>query len=251
MRRLILTFLTVAPFIAILIWPWSILGAIGVLALSHALVLYPTLRPNVQWLGPVMTCFEPEGKEVWLTVDDGPSEDTPQVLDLFDTHNVKATFFVKGVLAQSRPEMIREMIRRGHTVENHSHTHPGGYFWCLPPAKIAAQVEDCNNAIAAITGAPPSLFRAPVGLKNPGVHPALNRLNMKLAGWTARAFDTKTNDPEKVVRRIMPDIKPGTIILLHQGLRSSPQMLARVIEEVQANGYRFVIPEPARLKTKR
>ncbi len=251
MRRFIIAGLIIAPVLAIVFLRWSAIAALGVLALSHALVLYPTLRANVQWLGPVMTRFDPDGNEVWLTVDDGPTDDTQAVLDLFDVYSVKATFFVKGSLAEKRPDLIQEMLRRGHTVANHSHTHPSGTFWCLPPAKIAEQIERCNETLARITGAVPTLFRAPVGTKNPAVHPTLRRLGMTLVGWSARAFDTKTNDPEVVVKRIMPDINPGAIILLHQGRRASLQMLARVIEGVQRAGYRFVIPSPARLKTNR
>lgn len=251
MRRFILTMLVAAPLIAIVFLKWSIPAAIGILALSHALVLYPTLRPNVQWLGPVVTHFATTEKEVWLTVDDGPTEDTNAVLDLFDTRGIKASFFVKGTLSEQRPELIREMLRRGHTVANHSWSHPSGTFWCLPPRRIAEQIERCNDALSRITGAPPPYFRAPVGTKNPAVHPVLNRLGMRLIGWSARAFDTKTNDPERVVKRIMPDVAPGAIILLHQGRKASLQMLGRVIDEVQRAGYRFVVPAAGRLKTNR
>lgn len=243
--------MVVAPVIALVLAKWSGLAALGVLALSHALVLYPTLRPNVQWLGPVITRFESAEKEVWLTIDDGPTEDTIAILDRFDAHSVKATFFVKGVLAEKRPEMIQEMVRRGHTVANHSHTHPSATFWCLPPSRIAAQIERCNDVLRRITGSAPLFFRAPVGTKNPAVHPALDRLGMTLVGWSARAFDTRTNNPERVVKRIMPDIIPGAIILLHQGREASPQMISRVIEEVLRAGYRFVIPSADRLKTNR
>jgi peptidoglycan/xylan/chitin deacetylase (PgdA/CDA1 family) len=199
----------------------------------------------------VITRFESAEKEVWLTIDDGPTEDTIAILDRFDAHSVKATFFVKGVLAEKRPEMIQEMVRRGHTVANHSHTHPSATFWCLPPSRIAAQIERCNDVLRRITGSAPLFFRAPVGTKNPAVHPALDRLGMTLVGWSARAFDTRTNNPERVVKRIMPDIIPGAIILLHQGREASPQMISRVIEEVLRAGYRFVIPSADRLKTNR
>ncbi|HEX9163840.1 MAG TPA: polysaccharide deacetylase family protein [Thermoanaerobaculia bacterium] len=251
MRRLILAGVIVAPLIAIAIWQWSIPGAIGVIALSHALVLYPTLRPNVQWLGPVATRFEPAGNEVWLTIDDGPADDTHSLLDFFDARGVKATFFVKGILAERNIDKIGEIVRRGHTVGNHSWSHPSAWFWCLPPRRIAAEIERCSAALEKITGASPRLFRAPVGTKNPAVHPVLQRLGMTLVGWSARAFDTKTDNPELVVKRVMRDIAPGTIILLHQGRRASVQMLERVVDEVQRRGYRFVVPAPERLKTNR
>jgi len=76
MRNLIVGFGWLAPFAAIVLWPHSALGALSVVALSHALLLYPTLRPNVQWLGPVITRFETNAREVWLTIDDGPSHCT-------------------------------------------------------------------------------------------------------------------------------------------------------------------------------
>ena len=251
-RRFVIAGLFVAPVLALIIWwRWSGLAALGVLALSHALVLYPTLRPNVQWLGPVVTTFATDAKEVWLTIDDGPTADTHDVLALFDRLGVKATFFVKGELAEKHPEMIRAMFERGHTVANHSYSHPSATFWCLTPSKVAGQIERCNEALTKITGARPLLFRAPVGTKNPGVHPALQRHGMKLVGWSARAFDTQTDDAGTVVKRIMPNVAPGAIILLHQGRGSSLQMLSRVIEEVQRAGYRFVIPPIERLKTNR
>jgi peptidoglycan/xylan/chitin deacetylase (PgdA/CDA1 family) len=155
------------------------------------------------------------------------------------------------MLAEAHPGRILEIVRRGHTVGNHSHSHPSATFWCLPPARIAAEIERCHAVLGRILNAPVRLFRAPVGTKNPAVHPVLERLGLLLVGWTARAFDTKTNDPEKVVRRIMPEIAPGTIILLHQGRSESLKMIARVIDEVQRSGYRFVIPAVERLKTKR
>lgn len=234
-----------------MLWRHSPAAAIGVLALSHALILYPTLRPNVQWLGPVMTHFASEEREVWFTIDDGPTDDTPAVLELFDRKGVKATFFVKGELVSARPDLVRSMLQRGHGVANHSHTHPSGSFWCLSPARIAWQVDECNRALEGVTGTRPVLFRAPVGMKNPFVHPALTRRGMQLVGWTARGFDAVVSDPDEVARRIVPHLCPGAILVMHQGRSFSVNVLERVIDEVQSRGYRFVIPSADRLKTKR
>lgn len=220
----------------------------GVLALSHALVIYPTLRPNVQWLGPVVTHFESVEKNVWLTVDDGPTEDTAAVLDLFDAHDVKATFFVKGLLAEERPELIRDIVARGHSVANHTHTHPAGSFWCALPGRVAAELDACNRALAGVTGSASRWFRAPVGMKNPAVHPALARRGMRLIGWTARGFDAVVQDPEQILARILPELRPGAIIVLHQGRAHSLRVLERVIVAVKERGYRFIVPEDAQLR---
>src|SRR5688572_25054264 len=122
MRTVIITAVFVAPVFAIALWWRYPIAAVAVVMVSHALVLYPTLRANVQWLGPVVMTFATEKKEVWLTIDDGPTTDTIAILDALDARRAKATFFVKGILAADQPSLIREIVSRGHTVGNHSHS---------------------------------------------------------------------------------------------------------------------------------
>lgn len=243
MRILILTFAIVAPIALIALWPISPWAGLGVLALSHLLIIYPTLRPNVQWWGPVVTCFETSQREVWLTIDDGPTEDTRALLDLFDRYRVKATFFVKGVLAAAHPELVSEIVDRGHSVANHSYTHPAGSFWCSLPGRIAEEIDLCNRALAT----PARWFRAPVGMKNFFVHPALAKRGMRLIGWTARGFDAVVSDADQILTRILPRLRPGAIIVLHQGREHSLRVLERVIVAIQERGYVFVIPEDEQL----
>lgn len=244
---MILGLALLAPVLLMVLWKHSPAAGIGVLALSHALLLYPTLRPNVQWLGPVVTHFRTGANEVWLTIDDGPTDDTPAVLDLFERYGVRATFFVKGVLAEAHPEHIREIVARGHSIANHSHTHPAGSFWCAPPGRIATEIDGCSRALQKVAGAAPRWFRAPVGMKNPAVHPALARRGMRLIGWTARGFDAVMTDPDEIAARILPAIRPGAIIVLHQGRAHSPATLERIITALQAQGYAFVIPADEQL----
>lgn len=232
----------------ILLWPYSPVAGIGALALSHALLLYPTLRPNVQWLGPVIRRFATDRNAVWLTIDDGPTDDTLAMLDLFDANDVKATFFVKGILAERHGHLVKEIVRRGHSVGNHSHTHPSGSYWCSLPGRIGEEIDGCNRVIAAITGSQPRWFRAPVGQKNPFVHPALDRRGMRLIGWTARGFDAVLSNADEILRRILPDVTPGAIIVLHQGREHSLPVLERVIMALKERGYAFVIPDDSQLK---
>jgi peptidoglycan/xylan/chitin deacetylase (PgdA/CDA1 family) len=254
MRRLILAFAICASvivpiFLLVLFPPWWPI-ALGVLALSHALVLWPTLRPNSQWLGPVMTSFEAGANEVWLTIDDGPTDDTPDLLDALDALGVKATFFVKGVLVEQRPELVRAMLGRGHTVENHSQSHPSGAFWCLPPGKVAWQIDRCSNALETVS-VRPRLFRAPVGMKNPFVHPILARRGMTIVGWSVRGFDSFGDNVQRVVDRIVPRVTAGSIVVMHQGRGFSVACVTGVVRALQAKGYAFVVPAPERLNTKR
>jgi len=246
MRNLIVGFGWLAPFAAIVLWPHSALGALSVLALSHALLLYPTLRPNVQWLGRVLTGFETNAREVWLTIDDGPADDTPAILELLARTQTRATFFVKGRLAQQNPDLIRAIARAGHSIGNHSYSHPSATFWCLPTPWIANEIDECNAVLGRQT-----LFRAPVGMKNPAVHPLLEERGMSLTGWTARGFDSVRADPERVAARILARLEPGAILVLHQGRPHSLACIERVIADVRTAGYAFAVPAADRLKEKR
>jgi len=244
----ILAFAAVAPAALILLWPHSALAGIGVLALSHALILYPTLRPNVQWLGPVITNFATDKRELWLTIDDGPNSDTPALLDLLDRLGVKVTFFIIGVIAERHSDFVREIVARGHSIGNHSQTHPSPTFWCALPSRVRREIDDCNRTLEALAGAAPRWFRAPVGMKNPGVHPALARRGMRLIGWTARGFDAVSHDVEHVLERILPHVRPGAIIVLHQGREHSLRVIERVITALQGRGYSFVVPDDSALR---
>lgn len=251
MRFLILFFAVAAPLLLILLWAQAPLTGVAILALSHALLLIGTLAPNVQWFGPVITCFEPRGKEVWLTIDDGPGDDTAAILEVLAVRNAKATFFVKGMDAQRNHERLKEVVAHGHTIANHSHTHPSGTFWCLPPSRIEEEIDGCNAVLAEVTGERPRWFRAPVGMKNPAVHPLLARRNMRLIGWSVRGFDALRDAPDEIASRVVARTYPGAIIVLHQGREWSARTAARVIEALQQAGYTFVVPSDDRLKTKR
>lgn len=256
MRASILIFAAIAPFLTLGIWPVSWPLAIGVLFASHMLILYPTLRARSQWLGPVFTRFEATQPEVWITIDDGPTADTIEILDALRRYDAKATFFVKGVLAEREPDLIRRIADAGHEIANHSLTHPSATFWCLHPSGIAREIEGCNRVIESITGSRPERFRAPVGMKNPFVHPILNALRMPLVAWTARGFDGVDGfDVQAVAQRILSKAEPGTIVLLHQGVTgiggkpASARCLELILSGLTEKGFRFVVPSTERLLT--
>lgn len=256
MRGAILGFAAIAPFLAIGLWPVSWLLATAVFFTSHMLLLYPTLRARSQWLGPVFTRFATKNDEVWLTIDDGPTLDTDAVLDVLDRHGAKATFFVKGALARQFPEAIRSIVERGHEVANHSLTHPSATFWCLHPVAILREIEGCNRAIEEVAGERPTRFRAPVGMKNPFVHPILSRLQMPLVAWTSRGFDGVDGfDPDTAAERITARATRGAIVLMHQGVKgrdgslASARCLDLVLSGLTERGYSCTIPSVELLLT--
>lgn len=245
MRKLILALALIAPPTALLLALLHHPGAAALVFIGGGVLLMtPVFRPNVQWFGPVITHFETSANEVWLTIDDGPTGDTDAVLDMLDSHRVRATFFVKGMLVT--PAIIERIQARGHTIGNHSQTHPAGTFWCLPPAAIAREIDGCAAVIP-----PTPLFRAPVGTKNPFVHPLLAARGMMLVAFSARAFDAVLRSPRLIAAAIARQLHPGAIVVLHQGRPWSIESIARTIERAVAAGYSFVVPEAGRLKTKR
>ncbi len=256
-RPLLIGFALVAPFIALTL---ALKGAPIVLALaplfaSHALLLYATLVANCQWWGPVVTRFQTTADEVWLTIDDGPSPvHTLALLDLLKQFDARATFFVVGERAEKYPHLITEILAQGHALANHTHTHPRATFWCAGPARIAREIDRCAEHLRSTPERPPLFFRSPVGMTNPFVHPALAQRGLTLIGWSVRGLDTITRDPARVAERIERRIKPGAIILLHEGQRAetapefNPRCLELTLQRLCARGYRFVIPKRDQLR---
>jgi peptidoglycan/xylan/chitin deacetylase (PgdA/CDA1 family) len=181
----------------------------------------------------------------WLTIDDGPSDETPAILDLLDAHGAKATFFLVGERAAARPELARDIARRGHEIGNHSARHPQAWFWALPPARMRAEIGDAQRTLAAITGEAPRWFRAVVGMANPFVAAPLREHGLARVAWSARGYDAVLRDPAAVVARIERDLAPGAIVLLHEGAKHgrNVEILARLLARLDALGYRCVLPQ--------
>lgn len=222
-----------------------ILAGVALAFMSHMLVLYAQLKPSAQLLGPVITGFQTDEQEIWLTIDDGPdAEETPVVLDLLDEHQAKATFFVIGRQVQASPEIVRLILERGHQIGNHTMTHPERQFWHLSERHIIREINDCSTVISEKTGRLPRLFRAPVGHKPWFLHPVLKKLNLPLIGWTARGFDGISKDSDRVVERIRKHIAPGAIILLHEGRETLSDTLSKLLPDLSDENYRCVLPSP-------
>jgi peptidoglycan/xylan/chitin deacetylase (PgdA/CDA1 family) len=254
-RALLLGFTALAPIVSLLLIRTNAVLALAPLFVSHLLLLYATLVANCQWWGPVVRRFQTSEREVWLTIDDGPSpEDTNKMLDLLEQFEAKATFFVIGARAEKYPHLITEILAHGHQIANHTYEHPSRSFWCAAPGRIEREIDRCSETLRTTPERPAIFFRAPAGLKNPFVHPALERRGLSLIGWTVRGLDTVRRDPVRVAERIEKGTAPGAIILLHEGKRTksetefSPRCLELTLQRLAARGYRFVIPAPTQLR---
>jgi len=229
-------------------WGWR--AGVPALLLSHGALVWATLVPGSGWLSPVLTRLPTDDRVVWLTIDDGPSAQTLAMLDLLDTHAAKATFFVVGDRARALPGLITEIVRRGHTLGNHSTTHPSAWFWALPPARMRREIDDTQAVLTDITGTAPRWFRAVVGMANPFVAAQLKRHGLARVAWCARGFDAVAADPARVVARIERSLRPGAIVLLHEGAAHgrNVETLALLLRRLDELGYATVLPEQVEAK---
>lgn len=213
------------------LWPW----ALGAVVVNHVQLTATGLWPRSTLLGPNMTRLPSAAArrgEIALSIDDGPDpEVTPPVLDLLDEYRAKATFFCVGTRVEACAEIAREIVRRGHAIENHSYRHVN-YFSLLGPRGLAAEIERAQEVIGSVTGRRPAFFRAPAGLRSPLLDPVLTRLGLLLASWTRRGFDSVNGDPQSVYARLTNGLAAGDILLLHDGHAARTRSGTPVILEV-------------------
>lgn len=235
--------------------PGAIPWAIAAVVLNHVLIAAAGLAPRSSLLGPNLTRLPPAAearREIAITIDDGPDPDvTPQVLDLLDAHRQRATFFCIAERVAAHPALAREIVARGHSIQNHTARHRHN-FSLLGPRGFEAEIARAQQLLFDVTGERASCFRAPAGLRNPFLAPVLHRLGLSLVSWTRRGFDTRERSAATVLARLTRDLKAGDILLLHDGhaartdsghavvLEVLPALLARV----RADGLRAVtLPE--------
>ena len=227
------------------------LAAVGVIAANHVVLTAAGLWPRSRLLGPNLLRLPPQAasrREVSLTLDDGPDpEVTPAVLDLLDRYNARASFFCIGTRARRFPDLCREIVRRGHSIENHTEHH-SHTFSLLGMRGFAREIGAGQETIASIVGQRPVFFRAPAGLRNPLLEPVLARMGLHLTAWTRRGFDTVTRDPKTVARRLLRGLAARDILLMHDGnaARSDAgnrvvlEALPQVLDGIAARGLRSV-----------
>jgi peptidoglycan-N-acetylglucosamine deacetylase len=198
------------------VWPW----ALGAVVANHVALAGAGLWPRSQLLGP--NWIRLPGKTgsaggVAITIDDGPDPDvTPRVLAQLEQFGAFATFFCVGERVLRFPDLARDIIRRGHTIENHSQRHRHD-FSVMGPRGMADEISRAQDGIFSVTGSRPEFFRAPAGLRNPFLDPILARMKLRLASWTRRGFDTVNGNAESVYRRLANPLQGGDILLLHDG----------------------------------
>ena len=179
-------------------------------------------------------------KVVALTFDDGPlTESTPMILHILKEKNVKATFFTVGERIKQFPELVRQEVAEGHEVGNHSYSHP------RLTTQSKKQIEDelLQTEKLILTVAPqPTLFRPPEGFFNDTILQLARDNGYLIILWSIDTNDWRYPPVGDIVDSVLKDVKPGSIILLHDGKypSSTPEALGFIIDSLKARGYEFV-----------
>lgn len=199
------------------IWPLAA-GAIGC---NHALLALAGFLPRSSTFGPNLSRLGPDAVlrgQIAITFDDGPDpQTTPRVLDRLARAGMHASFFCVGERVLAHPLLAREIVRAGHSIENHSHRHCTSFGWS-GWRRLHDEVGCAQRAISDTVGVAPSYFRAPFGIRNPLLEPVLARSGLRYASWTRRGFDTTTRSAERIAHRLIDQLDAGDILLLHDGV---------------------------------
>jgi peptidoglycan/xylan/chitin deacetylase (PgdA/CDA1 family) len=191
-------------------------GALLVLALADGIA-----RPGSNLFYPTITHGSRKGRYVALSFDDGPDpEVTPAVLDALAQYGARATFFTIGRSLQTHALLARRMAAERHELANHSwgHSRWQNFF---SARRHRLDIERTAQAIAALThggtGSAPPLFRPPIGLKSPPLARAARHLRLTVVAWSLHSRDTLIGDPRRIAQRVLNKIRPGDIVLMHDG----------------------------------
>jgi peptidoglycan/xylan/chitin deacetylase (PgdA/CDA1 family) len=179
-----------------------------------------------------------------LTFDDGPSESTPQILDILAQYGAHSTFFQCGANVVRLPEIARAVMAAGHEVGNHSYSHP--YLFLRSPRGIENELRRAQETIQEYSGAHPVWFRAPYGVRWFGLGAAQRRLQLAGVMWTAIGYDWSLRVDEVVVR-MAASASNGAILCLHDGrelrekpdVRTTVETVRRLVPMLLDRGYKF------------
>jgi peptidoglycan/xylan/chitin deacetylase (PgdA/CDA1 family) len=126
---------------------------------------------------------------------------------------------------------VREVVRRGHAVENHSRDHSTAFGW-YGPDRLRREIAAAQGTLAALAGRAPAFFRAPFGVRNPFVDPVLARLGLTYVSWTRRGYDTVDSDAARVARRLAVRLQAGDVLVLHDGVATGARRAQPAVLEV-------------------
>jgi peptidoglycan/xylan/chitin deacetylase (PgdA/CDA1 family) len=224
----------------------------GVAAIAAASSLgYQSMAPTGRWFGRAFTGLGRGSKQLALTYDDGPNDPyTLHLLEVLARHSVRATFFLIGRYVQQRSDIVRELVKAGHVVGNHTFTHPLLIF--KSANELRAQLKDCDRALTDAVAEHSNLFRPPFGGRRPVVMKIARQMGLEPIMWNVTGYDWNAPSVEHIERKVARQFRGGSVILLHDGGHRNfgadrsftVTATDRLISRYRSEGYEFVtIPE--------
>lgn len=185
-------------------------------------------------------CVKTDDKRIAISFDAAwGNDDTGTLINILAKYNIKATFFVVGAWVDKYPESVKQLSDAGHQVNNHSNTHP--HMPKLSAEQMKAELQQCNEKIAKITGVTPTLFRAPYGDYNNAMLDTVSGLGMYTIQWDVDSKDwMEGHTAQMITNDVVNKVKPGSIVLFHNDADNTPEALPGILENLLAKGYTFV-----------
>jgi peptidoglycan/xylan/chitin deacetylase (PgdA/CDA1 family) len=180
-----------------------------------------------------------ESNQLALSFDDGPAQQTARILDILKNENVAATFFCIGKNVDAAPELVNRCVDEGHLIGNHSYLH-GKLFDLQSGFEMEKEIKKTNDSVLQITGKKMRLFRPPYGVTNPSLAYAVRKTEMESIGWSLRSFDTQAKNADHLLNKILKQVKGGDVILLHDSMQVTADMLPVLIRSCREKGFTFV-----------
>lgn len=195
------------------------IGLLIILACAAA-IGYACMVPASEVFSPVLNRGPADSSSAVLTFDDGPAPPfTEQVLDILAEHKISATFFLCGKNVERHPEIARRIVREGHTIGNHTYSHP--FLLGRSRGFIAREIDRAQEAIERATGIRPTLFRPPYGARWFGLMPTLKERGLRMVMWSVAGVDWKYQT-QAIIRVTTRKLHSGAVILLHDGHEQPP-----------------------------
>ncbi|MGN1350544.1 MAG: polysaccharide deacetylase family protein [Anaerovoracaceae bacterium] len=184
-------------------------------------------------------CVDTEEKVVAISFDAAwGNEFTEGILDILDTYDVKATFFLVNFWAEKYPEDVVKIAERGHDIGNHSATHPD--MADLSDEQICQELITTGDTIEKLTGQQPVLFRPPFGSYSDSLITNAKQLGYETIQWSIDSLDWKDISTEQIVERVTRNVKNGSIILFHNNAQHVLEYLPLILDNLKENGYEVV-----------
>ena len=259
----------------------SVIAILCILAIVLSIIVFMVWASASIRSGVYVRAFcreKTDRKVVYLTFDDGPHPpETERILDILREHGARATFFLIGSKVSGNEAVLRRMLEEGHALGLHTYSH-AGTFPLLSFDKMLADVNEGKRAVESVAGKKISLFRPPFGVTNPTIAKVVRTLGLQTVGWDVRSFDTmfcKSSEHSckqsgysckqseysckqseysckqsghdwyvPVVERIMKQVRPGSVILLHDRLDGASNLLSLLLDSLAASGYDFTCALP-------